>query len=101
MAAPRLIKPRNDDFGPALPPNPWLPNREGQPEHHFRKTNPNQNPKSNRRERLKRKFSGLLPHRRNNEIGAFLPAGGPARRDGLGPRIEADGIRTVLVEVAE
>src|SRR5437773_8643112 len=42
-----------------------------------------------------------LLHRRDDELGAFLGAGRPARRDGLGLGIEAHRIRPVLVEIAE
>src|SRR5215813_3328581 len=41
------------------------------------------------------------PHRRDDELGAFLDAGGPARGDGLGLGVEPDRVRAVLVEVAE
>src|SRR5258708_3608158 len=41
------------------------------------------------------------PHRRNDEFGAFLGAGWPARGHRLGLGVEADRIRAVLVEVAE
>src|SRR3954447_9800854 len=40
-------------------------------------------------------------HRRNHELRAFLRSGRPARRDGLGLGVEADRIRSVLVEIAE
>src|SRR5690606_32121940 len=40
-------------------------------------------------------------HRRNDELCAFLDAGRPARGDRLGLRVEAEGIRAVLVQVAE
>src|ERR1700722_3808507 len=40
-------------------------------------------------------------HRRNNKFGAFLDAGGPARRHRLGLGVEAPRVRAVLVEVAE
>src|SRR3954470_11202612 len=40
-------------------------------------------------------------HRRDRELRAFLDAGRPARGDGLGLGVEADRIRTVLVEIAE
>src|SRR5580698_3700658 len=40
-------------------------------------------------------------HRRNDELGTLLAAGGPARRHGLGLGIEADRIGPVLVEIAE
>src|SRR5262245_56619198 len=36
------------------------------------------------------------PHRRDDKLGAFLGAGGPARRHGLGLGVEADRIRAVL-----
>src|SRR3981189_182394 len=42
-----------------------------------------------------------LVHRRYGELRAFLDAGRPARSDGLGLGVEADRIRTMLVEVAE
>src|SRR6202795_3542066 len=42
-----------------------------------------------------------LVHRRNRELRAFLDAGRPARGDGLGLGVEADRIRTVLVEITE
>src|ERR1700676_2652876 len=42
-----------------------------------------------------------LVHRRNRKLRAFLDAGGPARRHGLGLGVEADRIRAVLVEIAE
>src|SRR3979490_120752 len=42
-----------------------------------------------------------LVHRRYRELRAFLDAGRPARSDGLGLGVEADRIRTMLVEVAE
>src|SRR3954471_11745320 len=38
-------------------------------------------------------------HRGNNELGAFLRAGRPARRHGLGLGVETDRIRPVLVEI--
>src|SRR6202453_2005262 len=41
------------------------------------------------------------PHRRNAELRALLDAGRPARGDGLGLGIEADRIRSMLVEIAE
>src|ERR1051325_2615608 len=40
-------------------------------------------------------------HRWNDELGAFLGAGRPARRHGLGLGVEAHRIRAVLIEVAE
>src|SRR5437660_2866664 len=40
-------------------------------------------------------------HRRNRELRAFLDAGRPARGDRLGLGVEADRIRTMLIEVAE
>src|SRR5712691_12713699 len=40
-------------------------------------------------------------HRRDDELGAFLRAGGPARGHRLGLGIEAHRVRTVLVQVAE
>src|SRR3954453_18624770 len=40
-------------------------------------------------------------HRRDRELRALLDAGRPARGDGLGLGVEADRIRTVLVEIAE
>src|SRR3954466_9380601 len=40
-------------------------------------------------------------HRRNHELRAFLRAGGPARRHGLGLGVEAHRIGSVLVEIAE
>src|SRR6267154_3815948 len=42
-----------------------------------------------------------LVHRRYRELRAFLDAGRPARGDGLGLGVEADRIRTMLVEIAE
>src|SRR6266480_803646 len=42
-----------------------------------------------------------LVHRRDREPRAFLDAGRPARGDRLGLGIEADRIRTMLVEIAE
>src|SRR5438046_3129163 len=40
-------------------------------------------------------------HRRDDELGAFLGARGPARRHGLGLGVEAHRVRPVLVEIAE
>src|ERR1700691_2385698 len=40
-------------------------------------------------------------HRRNRELRAFLDAGRPTRRHGLGLGIEADRIRSVLIEIAK
>src|SRR5882724_10426648 len=40
-------------------------------------------------------------HRRDRELRALLDAGRPARGDGLGLGVEADRIRTMLVEIAE
>src|SRR6185503_14158366 len=40
-------------------------------------------------------------HRRDRELRAFLDAGRPARGDRLGLGVEADRIRTMLVEIAE
>src|SRR5436190_24340318 len=40
-------------------------------------------------------------HRRDRELRALLDAGRPARGDGLGLGVEADGSRTMLVEIAE
>src|SRR5262245_58715806 len=40
-------------------------------------------------------------HRRDRELRAFLDAGRPARGHCLGLGVEADRVRTVLVEVAE
>src|SRR3954468_1227395 len=40
-------------------------------------------------------------HRRDRELLALLDAGRPARGDGLGLGVEADGIRAMLVEIAE
>src|SRR5262249_3438981 len=51
--------------------------------------------------RLHPGYDAHLLHRRNDELGAFLDAGWPARRHGLGLGVEADRIRSVLVEVAE
>src|SRR5271169_5494517 len=48
--------------------------------------------------------AGLSPrslHGRNDELGALLYAGWPARRHCLGLGVEADRVRAVLVEVAE
>src|ERR1700752_1250192 len=42
-----------------------------------------------------------LLHRRDRELRTFLDAGRPARGHRLGLGVEADGVRTVLVEVAE
>src|SRR5690606_23682725 len=42
-----------------------------------------------------------LVHRRNDELGAVLDAGGPARGDGLRLCIEPERVGAVLVEVAE
>src|SRR5713101_5528396 len=49
-------------------------------------------------------IAGWLPrsiHGRYGKLRAFLDAGGPARGHGLGLGVEADRIRTVLVEIAE
>src|SRR5215475_14547870 len=46
-------------------------------------------------------FSHRSLHRRDDELGALLDAGRPARRHGLGLGVKADRIRPVLVEVAE
>src|SRR6202790_1124028 len=48
-------------------------------------------------------FSGSceLVHGRDRELRALLDAGRPARGDGLGLGVEADRIRTMLVEIAE
>src|SRR5215216_1673380 len=46
----------------------------------------------------------LMPnslHCRNDELGAFLETGGPARGHDLGLGIKTDRVRPVLVEVAE
>src|SRR5262249_30953461 len=45
--------------------------------------------------------SRRLVHRRNRELRALLDAGRPARGHRLGLGVEADRIRTVLVEIAE
>jgi hypothetical protein len=42
-----------------------------------------------------------LPHRRDDELGAFLSAGRPARGHRLGFGVEADRVGAVLVEVTE
>src|SRR5262245_39585919 len=42
-----------------------------------------------------------LLHRRDRELGAFLDTGRPARGYRLGLGVEADRVRTVLVEVAK
>src|ERR1700742_2631529 len=44
---------------------------------------------------------GASLHGRDHELGAFLGAGRPARRDRLGLGVEADRVRSVLVEIAE
>src|SRR6201989_3576006 len=44
---------------------------------------------------------GALLHGRDYELRTFLGAGRPARRDGLGLGVEADRVRSVLVEIAE
>ena len=40
-------------------------------------------------------------HRRNDELGAFLDARGPARGHRLGLGVEAHRVRAVLIEIAE
>src|SRR5262249_42806422 len=42
-----------------------------------------------------------LLHRRNRELGALLDAGRPTRGHRLGLGVEADRVRTVLVQVAK
>src|SRR3546814_6543547 len=42
-----------------------------------------------------------LFHGRDGEVGAFLDSGRPARGHGLGPRVEAEAVRPVLIQVAE
>src|SRR5215831_15466332 len=46
-------------------------------------------------------YSQSSPHRRNDELGTFLDARGPARRHRLGLGVEAHRVRAVLVEIAE
>src|SRR6202012_3605638 len=48
----------------------------------------------------RRSCSGSV-HRRDRKLRTLLDAGRPARGHRLGLRIEADRIRTVLVEIAE
>src|SRR6516164_957051 len=54
---------------------------------------------------LRRRQSSLRrntsPHRRDNELGAFLDAGRPARGHRLGLGVEAHRVRAVLVKIAE
>src|SRR5580704_16208017 len=42
-----------------------------------------------------------LAHRRNDELRAFLDAGWPARGHRFGLGVEADRVRSVLIEIAE